>query len=218
MKIAALCFLVLGTLPILGCATKKDISEKNFSDALDAYLAKRGQLCLGMASKWPIDVDERGRGTTVGIAPVMAVLEKIGLAHSHETETEYTPPLSSILLKTKVLRYDLTDEGKTFYREKAHLGLAGPQETQGDLCYGQQVLDKIVKWEGPVEFGDYKEVSVFYTYKIENLASWATDPDLQRVFPGAALTINDAGKTMLNHALKLTSEGWEAKGVESPSP
>jgi hypothetical protein len=216
MKIAAFCFLVLSTLPIQGCATKKDASEKNFSVALDVYLAKRGQLCLGIASKWPIDVDERERGTTIGRAPVMAALEKVGLVRSHETETEYPPPLSSSLVETKVLRYDLTDEGKKFYIEKEHLGLAGQKETQGDLCYGQQMLDKIVKWEGPVAVGDYKEVSVFYTYKIENLANWVTNPEFQRLFPGAALTINDAGKTMLDQALTLTNQGWEAKGLDSP--
>ena len=145
----------------------------------------------------------------------MAALEKAGLVRSHETETEYTPPLSSRPVKTKVLRYELTDNGKTFYREKDRLGLAGNKEVQGDLCYGQQALDKIVKWEGPTAVGDSKEASVFYTYKIDNLAEWAKNPDIQRVFPGVASTMSGAGNTQMNQALILTNQGWQAKGFDS---
>ena len=86
-------------------------------------------------------------------------------------------------MKTKVLRYELTDNGKTFYREKNRLGLAGNKQVRGDLCYGQQALDKIVKWDGPTAVGDSKEASVFYTYKIENLAEWAKNRTFREFFP-----------------------------------
>jgi len=135
---------------------------------------------------------------------------------SHEAETEYMPPLSSRPVKTKVLRYELTDNGKTFYREKDRLRLGGNKQVQGDLCYGQQALDTIVKWEGPTTLGDSKAASVFYTYRIENLAEWAKNPDIQRVFPGIVSTINGAGNTQMNQALILTNQGWQAKGLDSP--
>jgi hypothetical protein len=109
----------------------------------------------------------------------------------------------------------LTDDGKKFYRARKTIALSGTNDTQGDLCYGQQVLDKIVKWEGPTPMGDSRETSVFYTYKIDNLASWARNPDIQRVFPGVASTINGAGTIQLNQALTLTSQGWKAKGLDS---
>ncbi len=108
---------------------------------------------------------------------------------SIETETEYTPPLSTRPVRTTVLRYELTESGKTFYREKDRVGLGGTKEVRGDLCYGQQALDKIIKWEGPTAVGDSKEASVFYTYKIDNFAEWAKSSDLQRVFPGIVSTI-----------------------------
>jgi hypothetical protein len=130
---------------------------------------------------------------------------------SHETEIDYTPPLSSRPVKARVLRYELTEDGKTFYREKQTLALVGTKGKQGDLCFGQQALDKIVKWESPHTAGASKEASVFYTYKIENLADWAKSPDVQTVFPGIASTIDGAGKTEINQALTLTNHGWEAK-------
>jgi len=36
-------------------------------------------------------------------------------------------------------------------------------------------------------------------------------PSIQRVFPGIVSTIDGAGKTQMNRALTLTSQGWEAK-------
>ena len=77
-------------------------------------------------------------------------------------------------------------------------------------------MDKIVKWEGPTAAGDSKEASVFYTYRIENLADWAKNPDIQRVFPGIVSTIDGAGKTQMNQALTLTNEGWTAKELAVP--
>jgi hypothetical protein len=208
--------MLLGVLLLVGCASKKDANEQNFSEALNSYLAKKGQICLGIPSPWPVDLNESERRSGIGRAAEMAALEKAGLVRSHETETEYTSPLSSRPVKTKVLRYELTDTGKTFYREKDRLALAGNKQVQGDLCYGQQALDKIVKWDGPSPVGDSKEASVIYTYKIDNLAEWAKNPDVQRVFPGISSTIDGAGKTQMNQALTLTNQGWQAKALDTP--
>jgi hypothetical protein len=217
MKKSLPCLMLLGVLLLVSCASKKDANEKNFSEALNSYLTTKGQLCLGIPSAWPVDVNEAERRSGMGTAEEMAALEKVGLVRSHEAETEYMPPLSSRPVKTKVLRYELTDNGKTFYREKDRLGLAGNKQVQGDLCYGQQNLDKIVKWERPTPTGDSKEVSVFYTYKIENLAEWAENSDVQKVFPGIVSTIDGAGKTVMNQAMTLTNRGWEARGLEDES-
>ena len=208
--------MLLGVLLPLGCASKKDANDTNFSEALNTYLAKKGQLCLGIPSAWPVDLNGAERRGGMGTAAEMAALEKVGLVRSHEAETEYMPPLSSRPVKTKVLRYELTDNGKTFYREKDRLGLAGNKQVQGDLCYGQQALDKIVNWQGPTAAGDSKEVTLFYTYRIENLSDWAKNPDIQRVFPGIVSTIDGAGKTQMNQALTLTNQGWQAQRIGSP--
>jgi len=216
MKISFLWVIVLGVFLLVGCGSKKDANEKNFSEAINAYMAKRGQLCLGITSMWPVDLNESERRMTVGRAPVMEALEKIGLVRSHETTSESTPLFSTRPVKVTVLRYELTEEGKTFYREKQGLSLPGNKETQGDLCYGQQALDKIVKWEGPTTVGDSKEASVFYTYKIDNLAEWAKNPDIQSVFPGVVSSVAGAGKTQMNQALTLTNQGWQARGIDTP--
>jgi hypothetical protein len=206
-----LCVMVLGTLLLAGCGSKSDANVKDLSDATNAYLAKKGQLCLGIATKWPVDLQDSDRGPGIVRGSQMAALEKVGLVQSHETETEITPLSGTRPAKAKVLRYELTDEGKKFYREKDVVGLGPNKEALGDVCFGQQIVDKVNKTEGPIRVGDTTEATIYYTYRIDNLAEWANNPDIQRAFPGIVRTLNGVGKTTLNQALTLTKEGWEAK-------
>ena len=203
--------MVLGTLILLGCGSKNDTNEKNLSDATNAYLVKKGQLCLGLAAKWPVDLQDSDRGPGIVRGSQMAALEKVGLARSHETETEITPLSGTRSVKVKVLRYELTDDGKKFYQEKEAAGFIGQKESRGDICFGQQALDTVIKTEGPITVGDKKEMTLYYTYKIENLADWAKNPDIQKTFPGIVSTISGAEKTQINQNLILTDQGWEAK-------
>jgi hypothetical protein len=211
MKNDVLYVMVLGTLLFVGCGSKDDANEKNLSDATNAYLVKKGQLCLGIATKWPVDLQDSDRGAGSVKGSEMVALEKVGLVSSHETEIEVTPLSGTRPVTTKVLRYELTDDGKKFYQEKETPGLIGEKESRGDICFGQQALDTVIKTEGPVTVGNNKEMTLYYTYKVENLAEWAKDPNIQKTFPGIVSTINGSGKTTLNQNLMLTDQGWEAK-------
>src|ERR1700681_4126838 len=98
------CLMLLGVLLLIGCASKKDANEQHLSEALNSYLAQKGQLCLGIPSTWRVDLNEAERRGGMGTAAEMAALEKAGLVRSHETETEYTPPVGSRPARTQVLR------------------------------------------------------------------------------------------------------------------
>lgn len=202
--------MVLGTLLLAGCGSKSDANVKDLSDAANAYLAKKGQLCLGISTKWPVDLQDSDQRAGNVKASEMASLEKVGLVHSQNTEAEYTT-LSGRPAKAKVLRYELTGEGKKFYREKDVLGLGPNKEALGDICFGQQTLDKVSKTEGPNKIGDTTGATIYYTYRIENLADWASSPEIQKAFPGIVATVNGAGKTTVSQALVLTPEGWVAR-------
>src|SRR6202166_911464 len=211
MKNNVPCVMVLGTLLLVGCGSKNDANEKNLSEATNAHLVKKGQLCLGLAANWPVDLQDSDRGPGIVRGSEMAALEKVGLVRSHETEIEITPLSGTPPVKVKVLRYELTDDGKKFYQEKEAPGLIGEKESRGDICFGRQALDTVVRTEGPITVGNKKEMTLYYTYKIENLADWAKNPDIQRTFPGIVSTLNGAGKTTLNQNLTLTDQGWEAQ-------
>jgi len=210
MKISVTYVMVLGTLLLAGCGSKSDANVKDLSDATNAYLAKKGQLCLGISTKWPVDLQESDQRAGNVKASEMAALEKVGLVRSQNAEAEYTT-LSGRAAKAEVLRYELTDEGKKFYREKNVVGLGPKKEVLGDICFGQQAVDKVSKTEGPTKFGDTTEATIYYTYRIDNLADWASNPDIQKVFPGTISTLNGAGKTTVNQTLVLTAQGWVAK-------
>jgi hypothetical protein len=210
VKNNVLCIMVFGTLLLAGCGSKSDANVRDLSDATNAYLAKKGQLCLGISTKWPVDLQDSDQRPGNVKASEMAALEKVGLVHSQNTEAEYTA-LSGRTAKAEVLRYELTDEGKKFYREKDVVGLGPNKEALGDICFGQQALGSVVKTQGPVAAGDKKQVTLYYTYKIENLAEWAKNPDIERAFPGIVPTINAAGKTTINQNLTLTDQGWVAQ-------
>src|ERR1700694_4836565 len=84
MKSNVLCVMVLGTLLLVGCGSKNNPNEKNLSEATNAYLVKKGQLCLGLATKWPVDLQDSDRGAGSVKGSEVAELEKVGLGRSHE--------------------------------------------------------------------------------------------------------------------------------------
>ncbi len=202
------------------CSGKDDPNEKNFGAAIDAYLNKKGELCLNPET-WPVEVTEMDKqiGSSFGIPSKfdrMNALASQGLATSNEIDKPQVsfmgqPTGSSV----KVTQYALSDKGKSFFRERQG-ALSKPKdgETRGDLCYAKRAVEKIVKWEGPMKFGNYQEAGVKYLYRIVDLADWAKTPEIQTAFPSIKEWLDGAGNTQQSHTVKLTSEGWEAKGMD----
>lgn len=220
MKYCTAVMIALGVC-VSGCASKKDANEKNFGMALTQYLSKHGELCLGL-NKWPADVSEMDlrlqQSNLTGIAEEMAALESVGVVSVTTATVDQLGLFGNkpTGVKFKVKRYNLTDAGKKFYREKEakEVGLDGVKQVmRGDICYGKKILDRVVKWEGPIKLGDYQEANVKYLYKIDQLADWAKNPRLQAAFSAAKRNIDGAGNAVLTHTVKLTSEGWEANGL-----
>lgn len=222
MKKRVICAAVLGALVLAGCGSKQDANEKNFGAAISQYLDKKGELCLQL-NKWPVDVTEMDlrmqKTMPTGTAGQMEALAAIGLASGTDTEVDQIGMFDNKPTghKFKVKRYVLTDAGKKFYSEKevTQIGLGGAKKVmQGDICYGKKSLDKVVKWEGPMKFGDYQEANVKYLYKIDGLADWTKKPEFQTAFPYIAQIIDAAGKQEQQGGVKLTSLGWEPKGLD----
>ena len=64
---------------LAGCGPKPPEADlQNLTAAMNAYLAKKGDLCLGK-TRWPIDVPQREAGTRARNALQMPVLERLGL-------------------------------------------------------------------------------------------------------------------------------------------
>ncbi len=200
------------------CSSKTDANEKNFSAAMSAYFNKNGDLCLGVR-QWPVDLRERDIQAKNLNLKQMSALESVGLVKAENAEVDIIGIMSNKPTgeKAKVKRYTLSEAANPFVKEieVKSIGLNGSQEIkQHDLCWGQKALDKIVKWEGPIKLGDYQEAGITYTYKINNMAEWANNPEVQSAFPSIQNTVENASTKQLTHGIKLTSEGWEARGLD----
>lgn len=213
--------LITSLTLLAACSGKKDANKKNFSAAMQQYFDKKGQLCLPSYS-WPVEVSEfdlrMQKNSPTGKASQMAALETAGLARSEEAMVEIIGIMGAPTgNQTKVLRYTLTDNALPFVREKKSMSfnpLHGSKEiTETALCWGHKELGEIVKWEGPVKFGDYQEAKITYTYKIKSPAKWTDLPEVQTAFPSVSRNITGMNNKEDTHVVSLTSEGWEAKGL-----
>ena len=189
-SVLAASFVACSTATVAVSDDPKEPNEKNFKAALSQYFEKNGELCLGIYS-WPVAVmafELKSRDTSQGDkVNQMEALAAVGLVKSTDD-------------KNGARGYFTTDAAKPFLRGQ-------------DLCWGKKSPDKIVKWDGPIKLGEYQEAKVTYTYQIDSLAEWAKNPEVQNAFKSMKTTIDNANKHEDHHALKLTSKGWEALGL-----
>jgi hypothetical protein len=192
---------------ITACNGTKKTNARNFTKAIDQYIAKHGDVCTAIVRQFPIDVPLSEQKEQYGIGSKLAALEQAGLVNSSDTTAVVhgmLAPLRGSTPPQPVKRYELTPEGKKYFQE-----LPNPLGQTGAFCYGQKSVDAIVKWTEP---GTSSQTEVTYTYKIVNLAGWAERPDVQKVFPDIEATVSGASKTSQVAGLQLTNQGWEVPG------
>lgn len=212
---------VLGTVTLTACGNKTDPNEKNFGAALTQYFEKKGDLCLN-TKRWPLDLNEfdlrQQKTTPTSPSGQMAALEAVGLVKGADIEVEIMGIMGKPTGgKTRIRRYVLTDAAKPFAQERPVDLIDYNNKSPGkhmDLCWGKKALGKIVKWEGPIKFGDYQAAGITYLYKVDNLANWATKPEVQAAFPVVKVLLDGADTKEAKHSVKLTSQGWEAAGLD----
>jgi len=192
---------------ITGCNNTKEPSNANFIKAINQYLAKRDDACSSLGQTLPIDVTVPQQKEQYGIGPQLAALEEAGLVHSTNTTAMVHGMLDALWGSRPpqpVRRYELTDQGKQYYRQ-----IPATFGQNGIFCYGQETVDSIIKWTEPATMEGVTLSEVNYTYKIANLAPWAKRPDVQQAFPDLRQTLNGASKANQIAELQLTNKGWE---------
>lgn len=211
----AVSVVIAASILAAACGSKTDANEKNFSAAMSQYFEKKGALCT-RAEKWPVDLSamELKMHERKALFKVtrMEALAAAGLAKVEDLEVDVMNMAGKPSgRKAQVRRYVLTDTAKPFARERTGGLISGYTE----LCWGQMALDTIVKWEGPMKFGDYQEAGIVYTYKVANAADWVTKPEILETFNEVKEVLDGVEKAERKHVVKLTSIGWEAKGLDN---
>jgi hypothetical protein len=214
-KTAVMAALALAVMALAGCG-KPDTpapSREAFATGLRSFLADgHGQLCLGMYD-WPMDLTEAEAGAGSRRAVQLPVFEKLGLAHS----TIVPVPKSTENPDGAIKRYQLTDEGRKYFKPHAHTGRDGAAH-KNDICVAHISLDKVEGWQLDTNDGHDTQhpagATVSYSYHIEP-APWLQDPDAQRVLPMVAKVIKGAeGHLQMRQGFALRQQGWVA--VDGP--
>jgi hypothetical protein len=185
------------------CDDARTASEAHFTTGMQAYLTRRGDLCVGKPT-WPIDVT---RAEMIGgsrDAVQMPVLERLGLVTGTDAVAEVSTEDGPV--KTDVRRYTLTPEGLRYYLPRD----ASPgRPASYDFCAAKLTLEKVVGWDKPTSNVVGSHTTVEYTYRAAP-APWTSNPEAMRVFPMVARVVRGAGTDRLKEGFTLTDKGWVA--------
>ena len=208
MKILTATMCAAAAFALVACSHPNDPktpSRDSFEAGLRTFLADgHDQLCLGMYD-WPIDLTEAEAGAHSRHAVQLPVFEKLGLAKS----TILPVPRSADNPDGAIKRYELTDEGRKYYKQHAYTSRDGAAH-KSDFCVAKLSVAKVESWEIDSHDAQHPAATVSYTYDIEP-APWMRDPDAQRVLPMVAKVIKGAGGGLQMHqGFTLGDKGWVA--------
>jgi hypothetical protein len=187
---------VLAVLVLAACG-EKQLSEADFKTALDQEFQKTGPVCAPLDKGFPATLNQMEQEYGVGRA--LAALEGAGLLSSAPDG--------------KGRRYEVTEAGRKFYteREGQSVGLTVQKVKHGFMCFADMRVDKVSRWDAQADQG----FAVSYTYRLENVAPWATAPSVMQAMPKLAIWINGAQKAVRKSTVKKTANGLEAMADKS---
>ena len=204
-KTAAL--VAAATLALAGCGKPDPEAPTRaaFEAGLRSFLADgHDQVCLGMYD-WPIDLTEQEAGANSRHAVQLPVFEKLGLAKS----TVVSVPRSSVNPDGAIKRYELTDEGRKYYKAHAYTS-RDKVAHQSDFCVARLSVAKVESWQIDSHDAQHPSATVSYTYHVEP-APWMNSDDARRVLPMVAKVIQGAdGGLQMHQGFTRDDKGWVA--------
>jgi hypothetical protein len=190
-------------LALAGCSDPKAASEKNFKSAMQNYLDTAYPHCY-FESNFPV---EKAHWDVGGKNVALAALEKAGLLSVKEVQQEEKQMFSQQTRMVTKLSYDLTAEGKKYYKVEATKNFRG--ETMGALCAGKASVKSIGQFTEPAEMMGQKISRVNYEYTVTDLPAWAMRPDLQQAIGGLKADAQSTSTPIKGVvAMVLTNNGW----------
>lgn len=196
--------LITCTLAMLavGCTDPKAANESNFENAIQSHLDATYPRCF-ITQNFPavIEFDFGGQRQT------LAALAKAGLVSTQEKKIEAVS-FGAIKRYKTVTEYDLTDEGRQYYKADATKNLRG--DSLGGFCFGKASITEIEEFTEPADMMGARISRVRYRYEISGFPSWATSEDMLNAVP-ALKKAHGASKQpdVANAVLILTSNGWQ---------
>ena len=193
--VAAICSLALSA-----CSDPKAASEKNFKSAIQAFLDIEYPRCYVLI-KIPQTLQAKS-----GDKRLFDALTKAGALTATESQVEVNMPFKGKQLES-ALKYDLTDEGKKFYRAEVEKRVFG--DSVGGLCFGKATVTEITNFTEPADIFGVKVSRVQYGYAVSALPAWSKSTELLALYPQLKADVESEAKPVKAIAgVVLTHNGW----------
>lgn len=181
---------------LLSCTSAKNANGPNFEAAIRSDETRRNErLCVRV--NLGRDFQDGGESVPPIREPERAALVSAGLATRAVVSRE--GPFTGGYYRYNY-DYSMTDYGKQFGQ---------PVGTGADFCYATLGLERVTNFTEPTDSGVAKVSQVRYTYKLQDLATWARDAAIQRAFPEVASYVAGEHRDEKSTTLWLTDKGWE---------
>lgn len=105
------------------------------------------------------------------------------------------------------LRYELTDAGRSAYREFP-AGRWDPRKAAGGFCYGTSEVDSIIRYTEPAEGAGQVQTEVTDSYRLRDMAGWARDAGFLRLYPEIERELGPGAPRQAQAILVRASDGW----------
>ncbi|MFV7431154.1 MULTISPECIES: hypothetical protein [Pseudomonas] len=179
---------------LAGCSNSEETSEASFQKAAQAYLDTQYPHCFVISSFPTKTQDFDLHGTN----KALHALAQVGVVSEKEISRTEVPARLWQAARTDIYyAYDLTDEGRKYYK------------ADNGLCFGKAQVTAIEQFSEPSEVTGQKMSNVTYAYKITGLPAWAGDEGVKASIAelGKAVASNEA-PLKETRAMVLTSQGW----------
>ena len=187
----------------------KAANNANFEKALNAYYAQMKQ-CVKIGSKPNADgiVQEFRKDGSVQDKqlPFYNGLVSIGLLEAVTYQKDTKNFSGQVTGKADWVGYKFSNKGESFLRPSS-LEKGAFRTGARQLCYGTPQVVEIVNFTEPAEAMGAKVSNVQYTYKLVDVAPWASDPALINQFEWLSERISNDSITK-DDDLVLTNNGW----------
>lgn len=209
-SIKALLLLSGAALLVTACGNDPKAANKaNFETALNAHYAQMKQ-CIRVGSAPNADgiIQEfrtDGRAQDKELSFYNGLVD-LGLLDAVSYQKDTKNFSGQVTGKTDWIGYKFSQKGKTFLRPST-LETGAFSTGARQLCYGTPQVVEIVSFTEPAEAMGVKGSSVKYTYKLVDIAPWASDPALSKQYEWLPERISNPSISK-DDDLVLTNNGW----------
>lgn len=196
-----LIFIALITL-VTACSDPKAANEENFKIAIQSYLDTTYPKCY-FITKFPTTDEEHlfGNGKVI-----LKSLVSAGIVSVKDESHEITPLFGK---KTTVIKptYNLTEEGKKFYKADVTKNISG--NSFGGFCFGKATVKDISQFSEPADMLGQRISEVHFTYVVTEFPAWAKSAEVIATIDKLKIDVESETKPVEEKAaLILTNNGW----------